>query len=81
MQNYPFDLFGEVVVTDSDLFDWVSAISPRWLYPPRSYALYLSGWNVADKVRAAKISGTFDAITQKKPAVSYHARLAVDLIV
>jgi hypothetical protein len=79
MQNFPYDLFGEVAITDTDLRSWVAAIAPRWLSPPRSYLLYVRDWNVADKVRRSKIAGTFDALTQKKPD-SYHARLSLDVI-
>ena len=76
----PYDLFGEVAITDNDLYLWVAAVSPRWLSPPRSYALYLKSWHVADKVRAAKIAGSFDRIVQRKSAV-FNPRLAIDLIV
>jgi hypothetical protein len=75
----PYDLFGEVQITHADIRSWVAAVSPRWLFPPRSYARYVKDWQVSDKVRAAKIAGTFDAITQKKP-VDYHPRLSFDVI-
>lgn len=73
------DLFGEVVVTEHDLFLWVSAVSPRWLTPERSYRNYLRMYNVAEKVRYAKLAGTFDARVENvyRP---WHERLAVDVI-
>lgn len=76
----PYDLFGEIPVTEDDMRAWVAAVSPRWLYPERSYRSYVRGWNVADKVRAAKLAGTFDAITSQ-PATAWHARLALAAIV
>lgn len=76
----PFDLFGEIPVTEDDLRAWVAAVAPRWLEPERSYRNYVRSWNVADKVRAAKLRGEFDTITSR-PAPSYHARLALAAIV
>lgn len=55
------DLFGDVQVTLDDLRAWVSAISPAWTSSERSLAFYIDRWNVADKVRRAKLAGTFDA--------------------
>jgi hypothetical protein len=34
----------------------------------RSFGLYVSGWNVIEKVRRAKSYGTFDAITTNADA-------------
>lgn len=75
-----YDLFGEVPVTEDDLFYWVQAVAPRWLAPERSYRNYVRNWNVADKVRHAKISGTFDQIIDK-PRNVWHARLSLSAIV
>lgn len=80
MHTMPYDLFGEIPVTEDDLIAWVSAVSPRWLHPERSYHGYVRAWNVADKVRAAKLAGTFEQIT-KKPAHAWHARLALAAVV
>jgi hypothetical protein len=27
----PYDLFGEIPVTEDEIFEWVSAVAPRWL--------------------------------------------------
>ncbi|WP_343675172.1 hypothetical protein [Paraburkholderia heleia] len=54
------DLFGEVIVTEDDIHDWVEALAPAFLANARSFELYVRGWRVADKVRAAKRDGTFD---------------------
>jgi hypothetical protein len=54
------DLFGEVPVTHDDVRAWVCAIAPAWTSSERSYAFYVSRWNVADKVRTAKLAGTFE---------------------
>ncbi|MFZ6639199.1 hypothetical protein ACO0LL_05615 [Undibacterium sp. TC4M20W] len=73
------DLFGEVVITEHDLFLWVSAVSPRWLTPERSYRNYLRMYNVEEKVRCSKLRGEFDRRVQDvyRP---WHERLALDLI-
>ena len=79
-QNPALDLFGEVPVLESEIVDWVAAVAPRWLAPPRSYASYVRTYAVAEKIRAAKLAGTYDAIiAQRRP--SYHARLALAAIV
>lgn len=58
--NFSYDLFGEVPVTWPDVELWVFALvgltreSPRWQY-------YVKYWNVADKIRSAKFTGSFDA--------------------
>lgn len=52
------DLFGQVPVTWPEVVDWVARVagitpdSPRWL-------AYVNAWNVADKVRAAKLAGSW----------------------
>jgi hypothetical protein len=74
------DLFGEIPVTESDIYDWVAAVAPRWLTPERSYRGYVKSWDVAGKIRAAKLRGTFDEIV-KREAAPLHARLALDSII
>jgi hypothetical protein len=50
------DLFGQVAVTWPEVVDWVARVagitpdSPRWL-------AYVQAWDVAGKVRAAKLAG------------------------
>lgn len=56
------DLFGEVVVTDDDIFAWVMSVAPRWTYSKRAYENYVRSWNVAEKVRVAKMTGRFDDV-------------------
>lgn len=73
------DLFGEVVVTDDDLFDWVAAISPVHLHE-RGYALYVQRYDVAGKVRTAKLAGRFETLTARR-SQPWHARLALYAIV
>lgn len=76
----PYDLFGEVPVTEDEIFAWVAAVAPRWLSPERAYHRYVRDWNVAAKVRAAKLAGTFHS-TIEKPRRPWHARLALDAVV
>lgn len=75
MHPSKLDLFGEVVITLDDLRAWLVAVpridpdGPRALHYVRSYA-------VPDKVRQAKLSGTFDALTAPRdtPAAHWWAR-------
>lgn len=73
------DLFGQVPVTTDDLEAWVSAVSPIHL-TDRLYDNYVRRYNVADKVRAAKLRGEFESLTAT-PRAPYHARLALSQIV
>lgn len=54
------DLFGEVPITHDDLRAWVAAV-PRIDPDSWRFDWYLKNWNVVDKVRAAKLAGTFEA--------------------
>ncbi|MEK6294214.1 MAG: hypothetical protein V4793_23075 [Paraburkholderia tropica] len=38
---------------------WVGVHAPHFLSSQRSFALYVRGWNVVDKIRRAKRDGTF----------------------
>lgn len=67
-------------MTEDDLYQWVRAVSPRWLSPEKSYRNYVRTYNVAAKVRHAKLVGTFDSIVAR-PAPQYHARLALHSII
>ena len=55
------DLFGEIVVTVDDLHLWVSAVAPGFAGSDARRAHYIRVWNVADKVRRAKLDGYFDS--------------------
>jgi hypothetical protein len=78
MHQPPRDLFGEVPVLESEIVAWVAAIAPRWLAPERSYRTYVRSYAVADKIRAAKLAGLFDAITERAER-AHHPRLPLDL--
>lgn len=75
-KDSPTDLFGQVPISETDLENWVCAVAPRWLTPERSFKNYISAYNVADKVRSAKLSGTFDAVISA-PKMPFHARLSL----
>jgi hypothetical protein len=79
LRQPPVDLFGEVPVTEDDCEAWVAAVSPVH-FTDRLYASYVRRYNVADKIRAAKIRGDFDAIVSN-PRPLYHARLALSQLV
>jgi hypothetical protein len=55
------DLFGDVAVTYDDLELWVSALAPGFANNEHRRAYYIKFWDVAEKVRRAKLAGTFDA--------------------
>lgn len=73
------DLFGEVVVLESELFEWVSAVAPRWSNTEKRIRHYIESYDVASKVRFAKLSGRYDEIVSVKAPV-WHPRLALDVI-
>jgi hypothetical protein len=76
----PYDLFGEIPVTEDEIVQWVSAVAPRWLMPERSFQGYVRGYDVIGKIRAAKAAGTFHARIEK-PSDAWHARLALCAII
>lgn len=57
-----FDLFGEVPVTWGEVYQWCAAVAG---ITPESWRFryYCEHWNVPDKIRAAKMAGTFERIT------------------
>lgn len=60
------DLFGEVVVTWDDVRLWLMAV-PR-IDPDSPRAMrYVTGWDVPQKIRAAKLSGWFDTLQAPQP--------------
>ena len=65
----PYDLFGEIAVTWPEVWAWLEAVPgiarDSWRAP-----YYLTCWNVAEKIRAAKLAGTFEAITAAARAPS-----------
>lgn len=56
------DLFGEVAVTINDITLWVENVARLPRNSPR-FHYYVEHWNVIEKIRRAKISGTFDNLT------------------
>lgn len=76
LPNPALDLFGEVPVTESDVIFWVECVAPRWLTPERSFRGYVSGYQVADKVRAAKLAGTFYSMESARE-IAWNPRLAL----
>lgn len=59
MRPSPYDLFGEVPVTQPEIDAWVRVIAKLEPGTPRA-AYYIKGWNVPEKIRAAKIRGSFE---------------------
>lgn len=79
LPNPALDLFGEVPVLESEIVDWVEAVAPRWLTPEHSFRGYVRGYDVAGKIRAAKLAGVYEQIIDQRPQV-WHARLALAAI-
>lgn len=84
------DLFGEVPVTLRDLELWLFKI-PRLPHFHRSRASYARTWNIVDKIRRAKLDGTFDdaihgedcefcgqLLAAVSPAPSFHPQAELD---
>ncbi len=49
-------------VPPAELLAWVGVHAPHFLSSRRSFALYVRGWSVVDKIRRAKRNGTFSAV-------------------
>ncbi len=62
----PVDLFGEVPVTWPEVWAWCEAVAgiPRESHRAARYA---AGWNVPDKIRRAKLAGTFELVISREP--------------
>ena len=71
------DLFGEIPVTLDELLAWMLAVPG---IPPSSprFAYYIRGYNVIEKIQAAKACGTFED-TISPPAAPPAFRLAAAL--
>ena len=62
MQQNVVDLFGEVVITQQDISLWLLHV-PR-IHPDSPRAVhYVRSWDVAGKVREAKLAGRFESLT------------------
>ncbi|MCX7166578.1 MAG: hypothetical protein NTV11_09925 [Rhodocyclales bacterium] len=53
------DLFKQVPVLDSEILQWVQHFAPHIAHAEWRIAAYARGYNVADKIRAAKLDGSF----------------------
>ncbi|SAK68327.1 hypothetical protein AWB76_04088 [Caballeronia temeraria] len=62
------DLFGQVPVTLDEVRQWVEAVAPAYCSSERAFLHYVHAWQVADKVAAAKLAGTFDATIENARA-------------
>lgn len=65
----PFDLFGEVRITVPEVRAWVLAVAGIPADSPR-FEHYVLHWNVLEKIRAAKVAGTFAAIAAEGERLS-----------
>lgn len=54
-----YDLFGQVPISTLDIEQWLLAV-PRIRPDTRRAAWYVKAYNVPDKIKAAKLAGTFD---------------------
>lgn len=60
------DLFGDVPVTEDDVRLWLLAVPRIDPDSPRA-AVYARCWNVAAKIRAAKLAGWFHTLDPRPP--------------
>ncbi|NOK40819.1 IS21 family transposase [Burkholderia thailandensis] len=49
-------------VLPDEILAWVGVHASHYLSSQRSFASYVRGWNVVDKIRRAKLDGTFAAV-------------------
>ncbi|WP_321815700.1 MULTISPECIES: IS21 family transposase [unclassified Paraburkholderia] len=49
-------------VPPAEMLAWVGVHAPHFLSSQRSFALYVRGWNVVDKIRRAKQEGSFNEV-------------------
>ncbi|PRF67549.1 IS21 family transposase [Burkholderia multivorans] len=52
-------------VSPDEMLAWVGVHASHYLSSQRSFAHYVRGWNVADKIRRAKRDGSFAAVLAK----------------
>lgn len=57
------DLFGQVAISHDDVFAWLRAVPRIDPHGPRA-AAYVRSYSVVEKITAAKLTGTFAALTQ-----------------
>lgn len=65
------DLFGQIIVTIKDVRDWLRAV-PKMDPDSHRAGHYVHAYSVVDKIRQAKMAGTFDVlVTEAAPAPGY----------
>ncbi|HCA27963.1 MAG TPA: hypothetical protein DEP05_10080 [Betaproteobacteria bacterium] len=64
--NPALDLFGEVIITRDDIETWIDIIPKIPASSTMRRNWYKRCWDVADKVRQAKINGTWDDIINQQ---------------
>jgi len=62
------DLFGEVPVTWDEIYEWCEVVGRISRNSPR-IEIYIKGWDIVGKIRAAKLSGYHEAILNRKTEV------------
>lgn len=79
MHQPAHDLFGEIPVTEDEIFDYVLAVAPQYLSAEFRFNSYVRSYDVPGKIRAAKLRGTFYE-TIDQPRNAWHARLALSAV-
>lgn len=64
MRPQVFDLFGEIPVYRQDIDAWLRAV-PRIEPGTKRAAHYVEAWAVVEKIKAAKLAGTFDQVVHQ----------------
>lgn len=57
-------------VPPAEILAWVGVHAPHYLSSQRSFAYYVRGWSVVDKIRRAKHEGTFAAVLARWRALA-----------
>lgn len=53
------DLFKQVPVLECELVEWVERVAPHIAHAQWRIDAYVRGYNVAEKIRVAKLNGSF----------------------
>lgn len=73
MRNVPSsvefpDLFGDIAVSLDDVELWLDFVPRIPRTSPRRREYYANNWDVVNKIKRAKLDGTFDALTSDPDA-------------
>lgn len=60
-----YDLFGEIPVSQEEIEIWIDVV-PGWPRTSHRRAYYARNWNVAEKIRQAKMTGFWEDVQRAR---------------